>query len=234
MTFIYPLIYLKNDFANCLSAKKAPVSYFEDISVFVKDYDTQCLHPLREYFSEVLMFIGKTRTETNKELGDRTAEHCFYVEAKKAVKNEIGGAADHTFRNGSSQFSLCTEATYNKLIALFGIDKMQGYKSYNELQEINRTFNIPKGKNHFGNVLNFGRDKETLHPTQKPVALIQRLIEVYTNEGDTVLDNCMGSGTTAIAAIRAKRNFIGFELMPEYYDKANKRIEIERQQYKLF
>ena len=80
----------------------------------------------------------------------------------------------------------------------------------------------------------FDSDVDTFHPTQKPVALIQYLIRTYSNEGDTILDNCMGSGTTAIAAIREKRNFIGFELNKEYYDKACKRIQLEQAQLTLF
>ena len=72
------------------------------------------------------------------------------------------------------------------------------------------------------------------HPTQKPVNLLRYLIATYSNEGDTILDNCMGSGTTAIAAIREKRHFIGFELNAEYYEKAMKRIKLERQQLTLF
>ena len=83
-------------------------------------------------------------------------------------------------------------------------------------------------------VLKFGLDKSKLHPTQKPVALIEYLIKTYTNEGETILDNCMGSGTTAVAAIRTKRNFIGFELQKEYFDIANKRIKDEQQQLSLF
>ena len=84
-------------------------------------------------------------------------------------------------------------------------------------------------------VLCFDKEKELdMHPTQKPVALIQYLIRTYSNEGDTILDNCMGSGTTAIAAIREKRNFIGFELNKEYYDKACKRIKLEQAQLTLF
>ena len=62
------------------------------------------------------------------------------------------------------------------------------------------------------------------HPTQKPVALFEYLIKTYTNEGELVLDNCMGSGTTAIAAMRTGRNYIGFELDEEYYKLAQKRI----------
>lgn len=75
-------------------------------------------------------------------------------------------------------------------------------------------------------VWKFQRDCLTsnIHPTQKPVALIQQLIKTYTNEGELILDNCMGSGTTAIAAILENRRFIGFELDKEYYDKANERI----------
>lgn len=77
-------------------------------------------------------------------------------------------------------------------------------------------------------------DKDTFHPTQKPVDLIRYLVLTYSNEGDTILDNCMGSGTTAIACIREKRHFIGFELNEEYYEKAMKRIELEQQQLTLF
>lgn len=72
------------------------------------------------------------------------------------------------------------------------------------------------------------------HPTQKPVDLIRYLVLTYTNSGGVVLDACMGSGTTAIACIREKRHFIGFELNKEYFDKAVKRIKIEQQQLSLF
>ncbi len=77
-------------------------------------------------------------------------------------------------------------------------------------------------------------DADTWHPTQKPVDLLRYLVLTYTNEGDTVLDNCMGSGTTAVACIKEKRHFIGFELNEEYYKKACKRIDDERRQLTLF
>lgn len=64
-----------------------------------------------------------------------------------------------------------------------------------------------------------------LHPTQKPVALFEYLIRTYTTEGELVLDNCMGSGTTAIACKNTNRNFIGIEKEQKYFDIANKRIE---------
>jgi len=62
------------------------------------------------------------------------------------------------------------------------------------------------------------------HPTQKPVALLEYLIKTYTNEGDLVLDNCMGSGSTGVACVNTNRNFIGIELDPEYFKIAEKRI----------
>ena len=67
------------------------------------------------------------------------------------------------------------------------------------------------------------------HPTQKPVKLFEYLIKTYTNEGDLILDNCIGSGTTAISALNTNRNFIGFEKEKKYYDLANERIEQHKQ-----
>ena len=72
------------------------------------------------------------------------------------------------------------------------------------------------------------------HPTQKPVALFEYLIKTYTNEDETVLDNCMGSGTTAIACMNTKRNFIGFELDETYYNKSLERIKEHTTQTELF
>lgn len=76
-------------------------------------------------------------------------------------------------------------------------------------------------------VLKFAKDiqKSALHPTQKPVALMEYLIKTYTNEGETVLDNCMGSGTTGVACKNLNRNFIGIELDKKYFEMAKERIE---------
>lgn len=68
-------------------------------------------------------------------------------------------------------------------------------------------------------------DNHRIHPTQKPVALFEYLIKTYTNEGETVLDNCMGSGTTGVACINTHRNFIGMELDKHYCNIANERIQ---------
>lgn len=91
-----------------------------------------------------------------------------------------------------------------------------------------------KGERYPTDILKFNRDKNKLHPTQKPVDLIQYLIRTYTEVGGVVLDNTIGSGTTAIAAIRERRSYIGFELNREYFDKAQQRIREELQQPTLF
>lgn len=67
--------------------------------------------------------------------------------------------------------------------------------------------------------------KSSLHPTQKPVALLEYLIETYTNKGDIVLDNCIGSGSTCIAAMNTGRHYIGYELEKKYFDIAESRIK---------
>jgi len=80
--------------------------------------------------------------------------------------------------------------------------------------------NFPHNVLEYPNVIG----SSVIHPTQKPVALFEYLIKTYTNEGDLVLDNCMGSGTTGVACKNINRNFIGIELDPEYFKIAEKRI----------
>ncbi|MGE6515209.1 DNA-methyltransferase [Lysinibacillus sphaericus] len=95
----------------------------------------------------------------------------------------------------------------------------------------NETLNKPhviKKKNFPKSVVDFPRDSGTFHPTQKPVSLFEYLIQTYTNEGDTVLDNCMGGFTTAVACDNNNRPWIGFELEPEYCEKGQERINENR------
>jgi site-specific DNA-methyltransferase (adenine-specific) len=87
----------------------------------------------------------------------------------------------------------------------------------------NNTTNLD-GSRHPRSVQKFKRESGQFHPTQKPVALFEYLIRTYTNVGETVLDNCMGSGTTAIAAINGGRHYIGFENDGKYFELARQRI----------
>lgn len=82
--------------------------------------------------------------------------------------------------------------------------------------------------NYPRSILRFSKPSKTLHPTQKPVALCEYLIQTYTNKDDIVLDNCMGSGSTGVACKNLNRNFIGIELDETYFNIAKERIEKER------
>ena len=211
--FSYRMIWEKDHFANSLIAKKAPVSYYEDILVFSKTHDTDGIHPLREYFTTVLKYIGKGLKQINDELGHRRAEHSFYI--------------------SSTQFSLCTETTYIELIEHYGIDRMDGFIPYEELAEIDHKtkdehfpsiFNLWEGNKYKSNILKYKKDYDGYHPTQKPVALLEDLIETFSNEGDLVVDLTMGSGSTGVACANTGRNFIGMELDEDYFNIATNRI----------
>ena len=86
---------------------------------------------------------------------------------------------------------------------------------------------VQKFTNYPNDVLSFDVEIKPQHPTQKPVPLLEYLIKTYTCEGETVLDNCMGSGSTGVACVNTNRNFIGMELDPKYFEIAKNRIKKE-------
>lgn len=118
------------------------------------------------------------------------------------------------------------EKGYNRIAGVYGdltnINKVRGGADYE--------FRNPKS------IIKFNvREKSNItdHPTQKPVALYEYLIRTYTNEGDTVLDITMGSGTTGVACVQTNRNFIGIEIDPTYFAIAERRIAEAQMQPRL-
>jgi site-specific DNA-methyltransferase (adenine-specific) len=216
LPFSYRYTWLKDHFANALIAKKSPVNYTEDVCVFFKKYDTLVQHPLREYTKLIILYVGKSLKDINKDLGHRRSEHFFYVE--------------------STQFGICTEQTYNELIDKYNIDKMDTFMTYQEMKVIDsrfvRRFILAENSKFKSNVLQYKKDYEGFHPTQKPVKLLEDLIKTYTNEGETVMDNTMGSGSTGVAAINTSRRFIGIEQDKAYFEIANERINYAVSQMK--
>ncbi len=93
------------------------------------------------------------------------------------------------------------------------------YGLYNNIDSIKTNLKYPKS------VIEFDKVTNAIHPTQKPVALLEYLIKTYTNEGETILDNCMGSGSTGVACINTNRKFIGIEKDEKYFNVAKERIE---------
>jgi site-specific DNA-methyltransferase (adenine-specific) len=216
LPYNYSMIWEKDHFANALTAKKAPLNYYEDVLVFSKKYDLEGLHPLRLYFKKVMNYIGLNLKQINIKLKHRKAEHCFYLD--------------------STQFGLCTEKTYLELIEMFNIDKLNGFKTFKELKEIEfkyeSRFNLWEGKKYKSNILKYKKDYTGHHPTQKPVLLLEDLIKTFSNENDLVVDLTMGSGSTGVAAKNTNRNFIGIEKDDNYFEIAKKRIN--ETEYKLF
>ena len=98
--------------------------------------------------------------------------------------------------------------------------KTENYGEYN-FAGYDSTERFPKSVWKFST----DRQKEPFHPTQKPILLLEELIKTYSTEGDMVLDNCMGSGSTGVACINTNRNFIGIEKDDKYFEIAKKRIE---------
>ena len=103
----------------------------------------------------------------------------------------------------------------SKTTEIFGLNHKNGLYKHKE-KDTSKRFPF--------NILEFKTDKSKLHPTQKPVALMEYLIKTYTNEGDTVLDFTMGSGSTGVACVNTNRNFIGIELDEMYFNIAKDRI----------
>ena len=130
------------------------------------------------------------------------------------------------FTKGSTSFVKNTKnsSTYNPqgLVTCFKVNKRtKGNGNYDEVN--NKLENVALFENYPKSVLNF-KVEVGLHPTQKPVSLLEYLIKTYTQEGETVLDFTMGSGSTMIACLNTNRKGIGIELDKHYFDVANKRI----------
>lgn len=228
--FNYRATWEKDNFAVALGANKNMVSFTEDILIFSKmhqKHDFEGKHPLRDYFKIIMDFIELNLKQINTKLGHRRAEHTFYI--------------------NSTQYSLCTEKTYLELIEVFGIDKVNEFKEFYELKQIDTeyrtdllkqmneqypsTFNLWECKKYKSNILKYKKDYDGHHPTQKPVLLLEDLIKTFSNENDLVVDLTMGSGSTGVACVNTNRKFIGIEMDDKYFNIAEQRIK--EAEYKL-
>lgn len=208
LPFLYKMIWKKDHFANSLIAKKAPVNYFEEVLVFGKIHDYEGIHPLRPYFSEILKYTGLKKSEIVKKIGQK---------------------ADHCFRVDSSQFIPPTEIVYEQLCKEYSLEKMNGFKSFEEIKTMrdpfDSTFNLWEGNKYKSNILEYKKDYEGLHPTQKPVLLLEDIIKTFSNENDYIVDLTMGSGSTLVASKNTNRNCLGIEKNQEYFNIAVERLQ---------
>ena len=235
LPFSQRLHWKKNVAGNFLCSSQNCMQYIEDICLFSKNsgfafYDFLSEHPLREYNRAIFRYIGKSVREISKITGSTTNSH-YWTEG--------------------FQFSAITEKDYKIFEEQFLIQFMDGYLPYCEIKKIDNewkkrtkekrkqyyeemnikypsVFNLWQGGKSKSNVFEYKKDNDGYHPTQKPVALLEDLIQTYSNEGNTVLDFTMGSGSTGVACVNTNRNFIGIELEQEYFDIAKKRINDAR------
>lgn len=212
LRFNYRMIWKKENFGNPFIAKNAPVSYYEDVLVLTKKEDIEHLKPLRDYARKIKAFANVNKTRLQKVRKDCRLNHFMTCD--------------------SFQFALPTREVYNWLTEAYHLNTMPGFLTYDEMLTIKQNhiapesiFNLPPGKRHKSNILEYARDRERYHPTQKPCALLADLIQTYSNPGDTVLDFTMGSGSTGVACLNTGRRFIGIEKDKKYFDIAAARIE---------
>jgi site-specific DNA-methyltransferase (adenine-specific) len=234
--FSYGWVWEKEQGVNFLSANKMPLKVHEDILVFRKPdaWGVENLVELRGIFRAIKKRIGLSA---------------------KRVEEILGSGYDHSFRVDSNQFCIPSEEKYNMLLKHFNVvSEFPAYADIKSLYsaECYRVYipQLEKGTPYTSGLGNSGEvtgsvkktstrnsgfrqprsvikfKRETgLHPTQKPVALLEYLIKTYTLENETVLDFTMGSGSTGVACVNLNRNFIGCELDKGYFDIAKNRIE---------
>lgn len=218
----------------------------EDICVFRYEltrnnygYFNKC----RKYLKDERIKSGKTLKELQQIIGSFMTSHYFTDGKQFALPTKDAYEKLQT----TGAFTM----PYDELLSLYNEEKKEISKgdsfTYNpqgliklEKNKINKakksnlysfrcSNSIQEYTNYPTHLLEFSNDAlngiNRLHPTQKPIKLLEYLITTYTNEGAVVLDNCMGSGSTGVACINTNRNFIGYELTDKYFNIAKKRLE---------
>lgn len=204
--FSHCLIWNKFNKTRMKSAKNLPLSQYEMILCFrLNKYSNKNQHKeLRDYFMEQLAICGFSVKELELLIPNKSAHHWFRY---------------------SSDYRIPTEQNYKRLQKITGCFQ----KPYSEIRQMffrekNNLCTFNSGVLE-SDILYGKLSEKRMHPTEKPVALLEQLLLAYSNEGDTILDNCMGSGSTGVACVNTNRNFIGFDLDEHYFEIAKKRIE---------
>lgn len=233
----YDWVWEKSNVTRFLSVDSSPLKTFENIMVF---YPERHLEQLAKTLLEKRTSKGYTKKYMDGMLGSNTLYSFF--EGRKL--------------RGETVYSLPNKEHWEILVNELGVDRdiYPKDKTFNHvgLKSVSKSIGGRKkhrDESHYSfdsegytqeytgyskDIIKVGTNDKRLHPTQKPVSLMEYLIKTYTNEGETVLDNCMGSGTTAIACMNAERNFIGFELDETYYEKSLERIKNHTAQTDIF
>ena len=220
MLFCYRGIWLKNCSGNSMMAKTAMISLFEDFCVFVNKNSGGLMNKCVEKISDVVFGVGFHKFAEimcgegrYKDIASARNNLCkkVYIECRNEYDKNFFD--EPMYRYLQTQIEM--PYTFDEYFAI-----VAEYK-----EKTKSVFNLWQGGKSKSNVLEYKKDNDGYHPTQKPVALLEDLIQTYSNDGNTVLDFTMGSGSTGVACVNTGRNFIGIELDQGYFEIAQKRIE---------
>ena len=237
--FRYEYIWVKNNCSNFQLSNKQPLKYHENICVFYNDI-------IQTVFSDIMQREMSRLNLTQSDL----QQLCLSRNGNPTgwVSNKLKGAQIPTksqwhklcevFKIADDYEVLLSRLkthTYNTQTSSVNIIQSNLGKA-GSLGHLSTKFDtyVQTQTGFPQSVLYFSREPNPIHPTQKPLDLIEYLIKTYTNEGDLVLDNCMGSGTTGVACRHLNRNFIGMELDNVYFTMAEERINNTLFQIRLF
>tara|TARA_B110000285_G_scaffold43621_1_gene48512 strand:+ start:1698 stop:2630 length:933 start_codon:yes stop_codon:yes gene_type:complete len=215
--FGYRATWEKDNFANALGTKVNMVSFTEDILVFSKTHQLKVDNHLRDYMRE--------EREKVKNAGYKDKD----LRTMCGLSLKGGGMLGHYW--GKEQWTMPTEKHYTTLqkTGFFKKPYTELKKDYEDYKKsFASTFNLWEGKKYKSNILKYKKDYDGHHPTQKPVLLLEDLIKTFSNEGNLVVDLTMGSGSTGVACANTNRNFIGIEQDENYFNIANKRINLNK------
>ena len=202
-----------------MMAKTAMTSLFEDFCVFVNKETHGGLHKLTSKITDLVMAVGFDEFAKIM-MGEGRYKNLSSAKIAAHKKIHLDGWNDYDSNPFDEQMYRYLETqiempyTFDEYFAI-----VAEYK-----QKTKSVFNLWQGGKSKSNVLEYAKDNDGYHPTQKPVKLLEDLIQTYSNEGNTVLNFTMGSGSCGVASVNTNRNFIGIELDKGYFDIAEKRI----------
>ena len=234
--FRYEYIWVKNNCSNFQLAQYQPLKYHENICIFYNDIIQTC-------FADIL----KNEMDKNNLIQKDLQMLCLSKNGKPTgwISNKLSGKQIPT----KSQWEkickiLNIEYNHDEILKkvkhhTYNVNTKQTYKQQTNKGKAGLLGHIASKSSGYiqmetgfpKSILYFDRENNVVHPTQKPIELLKYLIKTHSNKNDTVLDNCMGSGSTGVASVLLDRNFIGIEIDKKYYEIAKNRIksaEIER------
>lgn len=247
MGFKYAWYWIKDNVSSPLIAKVQPMRKLEEILVFSVDGNEGAFKKTRKYLGGERKKSRKTLNELKNLLGSSMTSHYFTNGKQFCLPTR--SAYEKLQETG------CFKMPYEELKAIYDNEKIEAGMIYNPQGLKKIDVPIVKKRGHMStlygdalnntttqtltgypnNVLEFKNVplNQRLHPTQKPIELLEYLIKTYTHEGMTVLDFTMGSGSTGVACVNTKRDFIGIELYENYYNIAKQRIDNHIEQLSL-